>query len=37
MGFYFGEEVDFDEAGELAGGDFILLAEFFEEGDVEEF
>lgn len=29
--------MDFDEAGELAGGDFILLAEFFEEGDVEEF
>ena len=31
-----GEEVELDEAGELAGGGFILLAEGFEEGEVEE-
>ena len=36
MGRDFREEVEFDEAGELARGDFVLLAERVEEGHVEE-
>lgn len=31
-----GEQVELDEAGPLAGRDFVLLAEGFEEGDVEK-
>ena len=31
------EEVHFYQTGELAGGDFVFLADGFEEGEVEEF
>lgn len=31
-----GEQVELDEAGPLAGRDFVFLAEGFEEGEIEE-
>lgn len=31
-----GEEIELDEAGELAGGDFVFATEGFEEREVEE-
>lgn len=34
---YLGEEVYFDQAVELSGGEFVFAAEGFEEGLVEEF